>query len=202
MTTKDKKTNYAPLWILIALCALPYIAGTLYYQYRETLPAVGQANYGQLVQPVREITDIQFTLLSGDEADFLKYRKKWLMLYILDRECTENCQKNLYFMRQIRKSMAKDRFRINRLLLLDSQKLNTEAMQEVLSEYSEMDVATLDEHSKQRFYSTIKTGSGNIFGKILLIDPLGNFMMEYVEDPDPIKLLKDVKNLLSISRIG
>ncbi|MCP3689146.1 MAG: hypothetical protein GY784_12110 [Gammaproteobacteria bacterium] len=202
MTTKEKKTNYAPLWILIALSALPYIAGTLYYQYREALPAVSQANYGQLVRPVREIADIQLTLLGGEETDFSQYRKKWLMLYILDRECEESCQKNLYFMRQIRKSMAKDRFRINRLLLLDSQKLNTRALQEILSKYSEMGVATLDEHSKQRFYSTMETGSGNIFGKILLVDPWGNYMMEYEEDPDPIKLLKDVKRLLSVSRIG
>jgi len=202
MTSKEKKTSYKPLWILIALCAFPYVIATLYYQFRDELPQVGTFNYGQLVQPAREITGVKLVLANGEKADFSQYRKKWLMLYMLDSECTETCQKNIYYMRQVRKATAKERFRITRLLVLDSQDLMTGALSEFLAEFPGMQVATLGEASKAGFYSTIDTGSGSIFRKILLVDPLGNFMMEYTADPDPKALLKDVKRLLKVSRVG
>jgi cytochrome oxidase Cu insertion factor (SCO1/SenC/PrrC family) len=48
----------------------------------------------------------------------------------------------------------------------------------------------------------MQDASGNAFRKIMLIDPMGNFMMEYDSQPDPELVLKDVKRLLTISRIG
>ncbi len=202
MSEKTKKGSYAPLWILIGLCTLPYIAGTLYYQFRDVLPEVGQSNYGRLVQPVKEIRDVQLVLIDGKATDFSEFRKKWLMLYLLEGECHEACQKNFYFMRQVRKAMAEDRFRINRLVVLDKPELETEALHRVLSEFPGISVANLNQTSRQYLYSTIDNGSGSIFGKIMLIDPLGNYMMEYQSDPDPMEMLKDIKKLLSVSRVG
>ncbi len=202
MTSNEKKASYAPLWILIALCALPYVVGTLYYQFREELPQIGTSNYGRLVEPARELTGIELILSDGKRTDISHFRKKWLMLFMLDGECAEACQKNIYFMRQIRKATAQDRFRINRLLVLDSRELMTESLSKFLTEFSGMQVATPGDGSKSGFYSTIDTGSGKIFGKIILVDPLGNYIMEYTPDPDPEKLLKDIKQLLKVSRVG
>ncbi len=191
-----------PLWILIALCGFPYIGGTLYYQYREQLPQTDTLNYGSLITPVKELNNIAFTLLDGREKPVTEYRKKWLMVYVLDRACAEDCQKNLYFMRQIRKAMSDDRFRINRLLVLDNKELMTDDLQNFLQDYQGMDVATVNSESKTNFYTTMQGESGNTFRKIMLIDPMGNFMMEYDSQPDPELVLKDVKRLLTISRIG
>jgi len=202
MSENVKKTSYAPLWILIALSALPYIAGTLYYQYKDELPQVKTTNYGKLVEPARELRDVKLMLTDGTEKDISDYRKKWLMLYVLDGACSEDCKKNLYFMRQIRKAMAQERFRISRLVVLDNKDLLTEDMNNTIKAYPGINFATLNQASKQRFYSTIQSDSGNIFRKIMLIDPFGNYMMEYTQDPEPEKVLKDVKRLLSVSRIG
>ncbi len=202
MTKNDKKTSYAPLWILIALCALPYIVGTLYYQFRKELPQVGTFNYGHLIDPPRELAGVELTLSGGQQIEISQFRKKWLLLYVLDGECTETCQKNIYFMRQIRKATAKDRFRINRLLVLDRAELMTESLSKFLTGFPGMQVATPGDASKAGFYSIIGAGSGSIFRKIIVVDPLGNYMMEYIPDPDPKKLLKDVKRLLKVSRVG
>jgi hypothetical protein len=202
MTEQVKKTSYMPLWILIVLCGFPYIGGTLYYQYREQLPATGTTNYGELISPVKEVKNINLTMLDGSEKPITDYRKKWLMVYILDGGCSEDCQKNLYFMRQIRKAMAEDRYRINRLLVLDKQQLLTDDLQTLLQDYEGMDVATINMESKSNLYSTLQDASGNSFRKIMLIDPMGNFMMQYDSHPDPELVLKDVKRLLTISRIG
>jgi hypothetical protein len=202
MTEQVKKTSYMPLWILIAVCGFPYIGGTLYYQYQDRLPQTGTTNYGDLISPVKEVNNIGLTLLDGTQKPVTDYRKKWLMVYILDGVCSEDCQKNLYFMRQIRKAMAEDRYRINRLLVLDKKELLTDDLQRILHDFEGMDVATINSESRADFYSTMQDASGNTFRKIMLIDPMGNFMMEYDSQPDPELVLKDVKRLLTISRIG
>ena len=76
-TGELKRGSYKPLWWLIALCAFPYIAGTLYYQFREALPNGGGTNYGQLVEPVREVQDVNLTLLDGSQKPLSEFRKKW-----------------------------------------------------------------------------------------------------------------------------
>ncbi len=202
MTEQVKKTSYMPLWILIALCGFPYIGGTLYYQYQDRLPQAGTTNYGELISPVKELKNINLTMLDGSEKTVTDYRKKWLMVYVLDGDCGEDCQKNLYFMRQIRRAMAEDRYRINRLLVLDKQEFFTTDLQAFLKDYEGMDVATVNNESKTDFYSILQDASGKTFRKIMLIDPMGNFMMEYDSQPDPELVLKDVKRLLTISRIG
>ncbi len=202
MNEKVKKGSYAPLWILLALSALPYLAGTLYYKYRDELPQTRTSNYGTLVQPAREIKDVQLQLSDGSDKAFAEYQKKWLMLYILDDNCDEDCLKNIYYMRQVRKAMAQERFRINRLLILDSAMTDKNQLEKIKESYPGMDIATVSAETKQHFYSTIQQGSGSIFKKIMLVDPFGNYMMEYLQLPDPEKVLKDIKRLLSISRIG
>ncbi len=202
MTEQAKKTSYMPLWILIALCGFPYIIGTLYFQYREVLPETDTTNYGSLITPVREVSDINLTMSDGTEKSITDYRKKWLMLYVLDAECGEDCQKNIYFMRQVRKAMADDRYRINRLLVLDKKDLLTDDLKRFMMDYEGMDIATVNTASKAHFYATLQDSSGSIFRRIMLIDPVGNYMMEYEPEPDPELVLKDIKKLLTISRIG
>lgn len=202
MTDKAKKTSYMPLWILIALCGFPYIVGTLYYQYRDVLPETDTTNYGSLITPVKEVDGISLTMQDGSEKSISEYRQKWLMLYVLDGACTEDCQKNIYFMRQIRKAMADDRFRINRLLVLDKKELYTDELKQFMLDYDGMDIAAVSEDSKELLYNTLQNDSGNVFRRIMLIDPMGNYMMEYNAQPDPELVLKDIKRLLTISRIG
>jgi hypothetical protein len=37
---------------------------------------------------------------------------------------------------------------------------------------------------------------------IYLVDPLGNLMMRFPEDPDPSRMKKDLSKLLKWSRVG
>lgn len=200
--TEQKKKSYAPLWILIAVCAFPYVLGTIYFNYQDALPEMPTNNYGTLIQPVKEVPETVFNLAGGSHKSLSEYRKKWLMFYVIKDECKERCIEDLYFMRQVRKAMAKDRYRINRLLVLENQSLMDESLKNQLDEHPELTVVTLAEDTKQGFLSTITQDSGNIYEKIMLIDPFGNYMMEFPQKPDPTKVLEDIKRLLSVSRIG
>ncbi|MCK5664377.1 MAG: hypothetical protein KAI17_12885 [Thiotrichaceae bacterium] len=202
VTEGKKRGSYAPLWILMALSALPYIAGTLYYQYRDDIPHGESLNYGALIEPARELKGVTLSMEDGTTREISEYQQKWLMLYILDGECTEDCLKNLYYMRQVRKAMANDRFRINRIMIVENQDFNSGLYKKIKENYPAMDIAGVKGSSKESLYSTIGQDSGNIYRKIMLIDPFGNYMMEYTQQPDPEKILKDIQRLLSVSRIG
>ena len=43
---------------------------------------------------------------------------------------------------------------------------------------------------------------GSVTDHIYLVDPLGNLMMRFPRDPDPSKMLNDLKRLLRLSQIG
>ena len=43
---------------------------------------------------------------------------------------------------------------------------------------------------------------GNVADHVYVIDPLGNLMMRFPRDPDPSKMLQDLKRLLRLSQIG
>ncbi len=202
MKKTSRPNSYAPLWILITLCAAPYLLGTLYYQFRSSLPEVQNSNYGNLIDPTLEIGNVHFKLLDETELEFNALREKWLMLYLLDSACTPDCENNLYFMRQIRKATAVNRFRINRLVVLTSPELITPELQRLLVQFPGMMVATMNEGSQQNLVSVLRQGTDKILGKILLVDPLGNFMMQYEVQPDPTRILKDIKRLLNVSRAG
>jgi len=202
MTEEVKKTSYKPLWWLIALCAFPYIAGTLYYQSLSWFPRAETTNHGTLVEPVRELSGISFEMSDGSQKSIEDYRRKWLMMYLLDDSCQENCQKNIYFMRQVRKAMGQDRFRISRLMILDRTALHDAELAAFLEDYPGLEVATVSVDDKARLAQLLEHEGGDIYRKIMLVDPLGNYMMRYPVELDPKLFLKDIKRLLSVSRIG
>jgi len=202
MTEEVKKTSYKPLWWLIALCAFPYIAGTLYYQYHGLFPHAETNNHGALVEPVRELSGVRLEMLDGKQKSIEDFRRKWLMMYLLDDSCTEDCQKNIYFMRQVRKAMAQDRFRISRLLILDRAALHDADLAAFLEDYPGLEVAVVSAGDKARLAQMLEHEGSEIYRKIVLVDPLGNYMMRYPGELDPKLFLKDIKRLLSVSRIG
>jgi hypothetical protein len=202
MTEEVKKTSYKPLWWLIALCAFPYIGGTIYYQYHGMWSEGETTNYGTLVEPAREVAGVTLAFADGSEAPIEDLRKKWLMLYLLDAPCGEACKKNIYFMRQVRKAMAQDRFRISRLMIVESLDLLDDELKTFLKEYPGMQVAVVKAGDKTALRAALDDGSADIYKKIMLVDPLGNYMMRYPVDLDPKPFLKDIKRLLTVSRIG
>lgn len=200
--TEPKKGSRAPLVWLFLLSAVPYLLATIYYQYRDELPGGGTSNYGHLVQPVVNITGVTFKDLDGNETKIEELQRKWVMLYVVKGECDEVCQKNIYYMTQVRKGMAEDRYRIKRVVLLDNDNSAKIELPNIVEHYKSLLISRMDKKSQALFYTKLNEGVKEVFGRILLIDPFGNLMMEYDVLPDPKKINKDVRRLLNLSRVG
>lgn len=138
-------------------------------------------NYGELIAP---------RAISAPALDTT--RGKWTMVSFDAAACDAYCEKKLYFMRQIRRAQGKDTERIARLwVLTDGASPKPELLGAIEGTLVTKAGAAL-------------AGSfpGTPTDHIYLVDPLGNLMMRFPRDPDPARVIKDLKQLLRASRFG
>jgi cytochrome oxidase Cu insertion factor (SCO1/SenC/PrrC family) len=191
-----------PLWILIAIMVLPYIAGWLYFHNRDVLQLGGQGNEGDLVTPVRPLGALPLDLLGEESTNTAELKGKWVLVTVASSDCNEACLRNLFFLRQVRKAMADGRFRVERLLVLtDDSQLS--ALPGKLGEFEGTRVVTGPADTRDRLLKMLQVnGITDPTGARFIVDPLGNLMMSYRPDSDPEDMAEDLRRLLSLSRIG
>ena len=168
------------LLLIGAVCVAPVLAGWVLYLSHWTPRDSG--NYGELIPP---------RPLSAPALDAL--RGKWALVAFDDAACDPYCEKKLYFMRQVRKAQGKEFERVERLWVLTDA---ATPRAELLAAIEGTRIVRLKNIG----------GAGDFPGypsrHIYVIDPLGNLMMRFPQDPDPSRMVKDLQRLLKSSRIG
>lgn len=201
--TTPPKRSLLSLYAVLLVCLAP-ILGAVYAYFGEWRPD-GINNYGTLVEPQRPVPPAEaltLTQLDGTPFDLRSLAGKWVMLTVDNAACPEECAKKLFIMRQTHASTGKAVDRIERVWLVsDREPLHTE----VIRAYDGMHMLRADPAQLARFLA-LPADSGDalqaVEKHIWLIDPIGNQMMRFPEDPDPAKLRKDLGKLLHASRIG
>jgi hypothetical protein len=180
------------LVLIVAFFALPMAVAWLMNFGADWSPGV-TANHGTLVTPVVPVDTTGLVEPAGGALDPNLFRGEWTLVYRLSGDCDETCRQVLYVMRQVRLAQGKNIDRVRRLLLLEGTQTPT-WVDEVQAHYPGLLVAH-------------PAGSGGVMrfpaaGRIYLVDPLGNLMMEYAPDADPRGMIKDMERLLRISYVG
>jgi cytochrome oxidase Cu insertion factor (SCO1/SenC/PrrC family) len=166
----------AKLLAVFLACAAPFALAWAAWYFGWASGAGG--NYGELIPP---------HTVSG--APLPALRGKWVMVTFDDAACDADCEKKLYYMRQVRRAQGKDQGRVERLwVITDAGKPRSELLAAIEGTH-------LTRVSPGEF-------PGERAQHIYLVDPLGNLMMRFPRDPDPSKMLKDLQRLLKYSRIG
>lgn len=180
--------NRVKLLLLFGLFVLPVAASYLaYYIWQPT----ARKNYGELIKQVD--ARIQGTNLAGQPMDTGSLKGKWVMVYAGSGECQKPCQDLLYFMRQTRTAQGKEMDRIERLWLLT----------DAVTPAAELQQAHPGLHYLKPSVSPAAQFSGSETGvHLYMVDPLGHIMMRWPQDPDPRRMIKDIKQLLKASQIG
>ncbi len=185
-----KLTSRGKLLLLFGVFALPMVAAFIaYHGWRPS----GHGNYGELL----DVTPLQATAgtrLDGQALDMDALRGKWLMVHIGGGACDAACARALYLSRQVRIAQGKDQSRIERMW--------------VLTDASAPDAALMEQHPglivwrpADRSFLAQFPGGGES-DRLYVVDPLGNLMMRFPADPDPKRMMKDLKLLLKASQIG
>jgi glutathione peroxidase-family protein len=192
---KQKSRGRWKLLAVVAVCAAPMIAS--YITYYVIKPS-GRTNYGALIDPrAHPIPAMASTSLDGKPTPLEAYKGKWIMLKVGGSDCQQECQDQLFAMRQLRTMQGKEMERIERVwLITDNEPLETMLLR--VNDGTRMLRAPADVVAK---WLPVEQGS-KLEEHIYLIDPLGNLMMRFPAKPDPAKVKKDISKLLKASAIG
>lgn len=191
ISSSTKRTRLT-LVLIFALFAAPLaIAWVLNFSGDFTPGAT--TNHGILVQPVRPVQASALVDAQGMPLEPAVFEHHWTLVYRLAGPCDEACHEALYVLRQVRLAQGKNIDRVQRLLLLDGAP-NAEWLNEIRTHYPGLAIARLGAGATATEFSAP--------GRIYLVDPLGNLMMEYTPDAEPRGMIKDLERLLRISYVG
>jgi len=204
-TREAVKASQRKLLLILACFGVPLLLATVWLQVlRASDGTVGDTSRGQLVQPPLPFEDFALQDVDGQPWQLADLRGLWTLLYLPEGECSDACEKNLYHMRQVRLALNHRMDRVQRVVVTDApQQLG----EELVAEHPGLLVLGGDPAARSSFVDQVRAaeaamGDDASFTGIYLVDPNGNLMLRFAEDLDPRSMLKDVKHLLKISRIG
>ena len=185
-----KRNNHKLLIIIVMLCAPVAISYFLFFS--GIRPA--SVNYGALM----EVTPLQGSALNQEDETIFRIRQlrgKWVLLSVGSSTCDEKCNKSLYFMRQVRTMQNAEKSRIERVWLIDDGEPPQNL--QLAEDYKGMFFINAKDSKLLEELPAVESVRDHIY----MIDPLGNLMMRFPKDPDPIQMAKDIKRLLKVSQI-
>lgn len=183
-----KKSNYTVLYLLLLLFFVPLIAAWVFYKTPQQWYK-SSVNNGVLLKTPLHLEQFKLNYSDGKSFNANDERGHWLMLYRVALPCDKGCETNLYYMRQVRTALGKDRERVQRMVITDATP--SPALDQLLIK---------DYQGTQHLINSDKLALQT--GSLYLVDPIGNIIMQYSGTIEPKKLLTDINRLLKISKIG
>jgi hypothetical protein len=186
-------------WKMLALmlvCAAPVIVS--YFMYYVVRPE-GRKNYGELIQPARALPAVQARLLDGTAYAMPALQGQWLLVSVAGGACDAACQKRIYWTRQLREVMGRDKDRIERVwLVMDDAPVDAKLAPQVHAPLNDAQALRVDAATLAAWLPAA-AGNQKIEEHIYVVDPYGNLMLRWPVDIDAAKAKRDVHNLLRAS---
>jgi hypothetical protein len=152
-------------------------------------------NHGELVTPAVPLPPTALITPDGGRLDPDFLHGHWSLLYVAPGDCGPGCREALHDSRQGRLALGRMMDRLQRVLLYRGQPPDPAF---VRTQHPDMLVASLAGPGAEAFRAALPSAEEGFW----LVDPLGNVMMRYPPDASADGMLKDIKKLLRVSRIG
>ena len=188
----EKRTTWARVqMLLIASVFFGPLAIATWMYYGGHFQPEGRTNHGTLLKPIVNIAE---ELPDSDVA--LRGDGYWVLIYANDGACAQRCQDALYTIGQSQKMLGKETGRLLRVFLHGDTSPDT-----VMLADERAGLVTLRDDRLLALLHNKKPAALST-GGYFLMDPLGNLVMYFVPEIDPIDMVGDIKHLLKLSRIG
>ncbi|MDN2665816.1 hypothetical protein OW495_03750 [Vibrio sp. 14N.309.X.WAT.E.F5] len=169
---------------LILIFALPaIIAKTVLEQHWYT---AGVTNSGELVEPRMTLEDVGITLPVAEEG--------WLVGYIAPTECESLCEQQLHYLNQSYLALGKNKERVTAVVFV-AEGVSLKG--------------TINKPDLEFLAGGDQLRAEFAPASIVIIDPLGQLVMEYKSVSEPSQLVSqskgmihDLRKLLKLSRVG
>lgn len=187
------------LFLLVVLCAAPFVIALLLYANRSGL--IGTNQYGILIHPAIPVSRAEFVGFDQfSRENSSEIQGRWVLVHFITQHgCGLVCRESLEKTRQVRLMLSKDLMRVRRVAVLMGEFTEADAN----AWWSgHPDLLRTDSNSTLEEIAVSAMGSPIPDGTVIIMDPIGNFMMWYRTDFDPYGLKKDLQRLLLVSQIG
>jgi len=172
--------------LVVLVCAAPVLAS--YFTYYVVRPE-GRRNYGELIEPQRDMPAASARNLAGQAVDLSSLKGQWLLVSVAGGACEAACQKHLYLQRQLRETLGRDKDRLDWVWLIDDEAPLDAALQRVLSPASaraQVQVLRIDRAALAAWLAP--AASRSLADHLYVVDPMGRWMMRFA----PIDLQRPV----------
>ena len=154
------------------------------------------SNYGSFINPIVELSESTFDDYSGENLNVNQHLTKWSLIYRMPKNCSQICSDEIYLVSQVNIALGKDMNRLERVIVLN-QTIPSSEVDDLVIKYPK---AIVVKNNSSTFINEINKITDRYV--LLLTDPLGNVILGYDEGFEGKKLLKDIKKLLKLSKIG
>ena len=182
------------MFAVLLVCASPVIASYLtYYVVRPD----GRRNFGELLTPQRPLPAIATTDLDGKPGELKALKNQWLLISVASAACDAACQQRLFFQRQLRESLGKEKMRADWVWLVTDAAAVDKKLKPALAEAAVLRVAAED-LAKWLPAATNQRVDDHLY----VVDPLGNLMMRFPANMDAAgaaRAKRDLDRLLRAS---
>ena len=182
--TSDKGRRELAAMVLIAV--LPFvIAALLFFIFPNEEISSQEAREGLEIEQVLQINAIA----AGG---------KWRILHLVEDTCDYQCEEAFFLTRQTRKALGKYAGEVHRIALT-AKDLNPDFMNLLAQDHRSLSLV-----SDPKIFSELLGLAPDGFRghRVFLLDPLGKVVMFFSEKKLGKPLLKDLRYLLRISRMG
>lgn len=179
---------------LLLVCVAPVVAS--YFTYYVIRPE-GRKNFGALIDPQRPMPELNTTDLDGRPGKLADLQRQWLLVSVAPAACSAACEKNLYFQRQIRESLGKNKDRLDWVWLITDSAAVTSALR---SGVAAAEVLRVDEAALARWLQP--DAEHGLAEHLYVVDPMGNWMMRFPANLDiatAAHAKRDIESLLRAS---
>ena len=203
---KTRPRSMWPLYAILLMALSPVVAALLaYFMPQLGLRPEGHNNYGRILEPQRPLPSAQalpLTTLEGADFDLSSLLGQWVLVTADGAECPESCVRKLFILRNSHASQGKNVDRLSRVWFVTD---DAAVPQQVLDAYVGTHMLRAEPQALASYLAADHAGAeamDALHSRMWIIDPLGNLMMEFPPDADPIEVRDDIVKLLKNSRIG
>lgn len=189
--THTSKSRRLPLLLVVVVFAGPLALAAWMYYSGSLLAPSGSTNKGALLLPIISLSEA----LPRSEIQKIA-PDHWLMVYLNNAPCADECRESLIRLRQSRLMLGNDMHRVRRVFLHGESTPDT-----VFLKQQHEGLITLADKNL-RLVLERKRPTELAPGGFYLIDPLGNLVMYFFPGLAPKDMVGDIHHLLKLSHIG
>jgi hypothetical protein len=177
--------------LVFLVCAAPVVAS--YFTYYVVRPE-GRRNHGELIDPQRPLPDLVGSKLDGRSVNLRALKDQWLLISVAGGACDAACANHLYFQRQLREGLGKNKDRMDRVWVVDDSAPVPDALQPALRD------ATVIRVPRDALAQWLVPQAGKqLEDHLYVVDPMGNWMMRFAPGVDLTtapRIKKDLEHLM------